>query len=90
MNSPTKESNMTDSVILDTTDGINFFRLCQLRGALKMEARGMMHSRMGKIRKPVALSLGMKANTKIEEVIAEVQKRIDNAIKEKEEAALAA
>ena len=57
------------AVVHDTPEAINFFQLCQYRGALKMEARGMYHSRLGKIRKPVALMLGMKPNTKIEAVI---------------------
>lgn len=67
------------AVVLDTPAAISFFQLCQLRGCLKMEAKGMSHSRMGKMRKPVALMMGMKPNSKIEDVIAEVQKRIDAA-----------
>lgn len=64
---------------LTTPEEISFFQLCQLRGCLKMEAKGMSHSRMGKLRKPVALMMGLKPNTKIEEVIAAVQAKIDAA-----------
>ena len=81
---------MSEAIILNTPEGIDFFRLCQLRGCLKMEARGLSHSRMGKLRKPVALMLGMKPNTKIEEVIEEIQKRIDAAHAAKEAERLAA
>ncbi len=78
------------AIVLDTPEAIDFFQLCQLRGCLKMEARGMRHSRMGKIRKPVAVMLGMKPNTKIEDVIAELQKRIEAAQAAKEAERLAA
>lgn len=81
---------MSEAIVLNTPEAIDFFRLCQLRGALKMEARGMYHSRLGKIRKPVALMLGMKANTKIEAVIEEIQKRIDAAQAAKEAEQIAA
>lgn len=62
---------------MTTPEQISRFQLLQLRGCLKMEAKGMRHSKLGKLRKPVALMLGMKPNTKIEEVIAEIQKRLD-------------
>jgi hypothetical protein len=62
---------------ISTPEGIEYFHLLQLRGCLKMEARGMSHSRLGKIRKPVAIMLGLKPNTKIEQVIEALQAKLD-------------
>lgn len=73
-----------NATVIGTPNGIEFFRLCQLRGALKMEARGMYHSRLGKIRKPVALEMGLKVNTKIEQVIEAVQAKINTAMAAKQ------
>ena len=70
---------MTNATVIDTPEGISFFQLCQLRGCLKMEKMGMRHSKMGKMRKPVAVMMGLKPNAKIEEVIAAVQAKIDAA-----------
>lgn len=62
---------------LTTPEQISRFQLLQLRGCLKMEARGMSHSKLGKLRKPVALMMGLKASAKIEDVIAAVQAKLD-------------
>ena len=32
---------MTDSIVFDTPEGISFFQLASLKGALKMECMGM-------------------------------------------------
>ena len=55
---------------------VNFFRLCQLRGALKMEKIGLK-GRAGALRPKIAAELGLKARDTYDTFIAEVQKRID-------------
>lgn len=62
---------------VETAQGIDLFRLCAIRGALKLEKLGMKHSRLGKIRKPVAIQMGLKPNADYDTVIKAVQDRID-------------
>ena len=52
------------------------FQLMAVRGALRMEKLGMKHSKLGKIRKPWAIKLGLKANASYDEVIAEIERRL--------------
>jgi hypothetical protein len=56
-------------------NGIAFFRLLQLRGAVKLEKVGIK-SRGGSVRKLAATECGMKPTTKIDDVIAELESRI--------------
>lgn len=63
------------STIICTGDGIAVFQLLAVRGALKLEKLGMK-SRGGSIRKGWALRLGLKANAKHDEVIAEINRRL--------------
>ena len=53
------------------------FQLMAVKGALRLEKLGMSHSRLGKIRKPWALKLGLKANASYDEVIATIDKRLE-------------
>ena len=62
---------------VETAQGIDLFRLCTIRGALKLEKLGMKHSRLGKIRKRVAIQMGLKPNADYDTVIKAVQDRID-------------
>lgn len=55
---------------------VSFFRLCQLRGALKMEKIGLK-GRGGALRPQIAAELGLKPRASYDDFIAEVQKRID-------------
>ena len=36
---------MSDSIMFNTPEGINFYRMASLKGALKLECLGMKHSR---------------------------------------------
>lgn len=61
--------------IICTGDGIAIFQLLAVRGALRLEKLGMKSSG-GSIRKGWALRLGLKANAKHDEVIAEIERRL--------------
>lgn len=67
---------MSDTIIINTPDGITFYRLAAQKGAIRLEKIGLRHSR-GSVRKVAALEYGLKPNAKHDEVIAEIQKRMD-------------
>lgn len=66
---------------------IEFFRLLQIRGMLKLEKVGMTHSSGLRIRPRVCRELGLKARDSYDKFIEEVQKRID-AMYDKEKSRL--
>ena len=61
-----------------TGDDIAIFQLLAVKGALKLEKLGMK-SRGGSIRKGWALRLGLKPGAKHDEVIAEIERRVEAA-----------
>lgn len=70
---------MSNGFIVTGKDGsgpMGLFQLMAVRGALRMEKLGMKHSKLGKIRKPWAIKLGLKANASYDEVIAEIERRL--------------
>ncbi len=75
---------MSNATVIATSPGMEYANLASLKGCLKMEARGMYHSRLGKIRKKVAVMMGLKPNTKIEQVIEAVQAKMDTLLAEKQ------
>lgn len=64
-----------------TGDHTRVYQLIAVKSALKLEKLGMRHSKLGSIRKPWALKLGLKANAKIDDVIAAVEKRLEEVSK---------
>jgi anion-transporting ArsA/GET3 family ATPase len=54
---------MNDAIILDTPSAISAFHLLSIKFALKMEARGMRHSR-GSVAKMVREMIGSKTKNK--------------------------
>lgn len=61
-----------------TGDDIAIFQLLAVKGALKLEKAGLK-SRGGSIRKGWALRLGLKPTAKHDEVIAEINRRVEAA-----------
>lgn len=61
-----------------TGEDIAIFQLLAVRGALKLEKAGLK-SRGGSIRKGWALRLGLKPGAKHDEVIAEINRRVEAA-----------
>lgn len=58
---------------------IQVYRLCALRGAVKLEAKGLQ--RRGKSAKSIAIQeLGLKRNATHEEVIAALQAKIEESV----------
>lgn len=72
----------TQPVVLNTPDHMVFYRLCQLRGVLKMEKVGLK-GRAGPVRPKIAAEFGLKPRASYDEFIAAVQKKIDEMISEK-------
>lgn len=68
-------------LIADTPEAIAVVQLATVKAALKLEKVGMRASRGRKLRKPWALKLGLKASASYDEVIAEIQKRLDAAVR---------
>lgn len=64
------------AIVFDTPASIRFYRLCSLRGMLRMESKGMK-SRGGALRPQIAEELGLKPRDSYDKFIKEVQKRID-------------
>lgn len=63
-------------MMLSTPIQIKHYRLLALKSALKMESIGLRHSRLGSLRKPTAIEMGLKPNAKIPEVIAALEVKI--------------
>ena len=57
--------------------GVTVFQLLAVKGAIKLEKLGMKHSSGKSIRKMWALQLGLKANAKHDEVIAAIEKKLE-------------
>lgn len=71
--------NNSAGVIVTGKDGsgpMGLFQMMAVRSALRLEKLGMSHSKLGKIRKPWAIKMGLKPNAKIDEVIAKIDERI--------------
>lgn len=84
MNAPSTPSTPStcDAVQILTEDWqIELARLASAKAAIKLEAVGMRHSRLGSLRKRWAVHLGLKPNTRHDLVIAAIQVKM-NAIKE--------
>lgn len=63
--------------VVSGEQGPRLFQLHAVKGALKLEKLGMRHSKVGSVRKAWALHFGMKANSKIDDVIARVEQEIE-------------
>jgi hypothetical protein len=63
-------------MLADTPEKIQFFRLCVLRGALRLEAAGM--KKRGPSALSIAKGMGFKAKT-AKEMLALIQAEIDKA-----------
>lgn len=62
---------------IETEREYEIFRLACIKGMLKLEKLGMRHSRLGKIRKPVAIQMGLKPTSDYDTVIKAVQDQLD-------------
>lgn len=63
-------------IIIDNPEGIAYARLASCKGAVKLEKVGLK-SRGGSVRKMIAVEMGMKATATHDDVIAEIQRRMD-------------
>lgn len=72
----TIEQTPHGAIIVTGADDIARVQLIAVRGALRLEARGMK-SRGGSIRKGWAVRLGLKPTAKHDEVIAEINRRLE-------------
>lgn len=72
---------------LTTKSEIEYFQLASLKGALKLESKGMTHSGMrGKKLRPMwAETLGLKPRDSYEKFIEVVQGKMDEMLKAKQE-----
>lgn len=59
-----------------TGAGVEVFQLLAAKSAIKLESLGMKHSR-GSVRKSWAIHLGLKQNAKHAEVIAAIEKKLE-------------
>lgn len=69
---------MTEAMVFDTPEGIEYFRLASLKGMVKMEKVGMK----GRVNATAAArkQLGLKARAPHDEVIAAIQARMDELL----------
>jgi len=67
---------MSNGFVVTGENGPRLFQLHAVKGALKLEKIGLRHSKVRSVRKAWALHFGMKANTKIDDVIARVEEEI--------------
>jgi hypothetical protein len=70
---------MSNGFIVTGKDGsgpMGLVQLAAVKGALRLEKLGMKHSKLGKIRKPWAVKLGLKPSASYDEVIAEIERRL--------------
>ena len=65
------------------TEEIEFFRLLQIRGMLKLEKAGMTHSSGLRIRPKINKELGLKPRDSYDEFIEAIQAKIDEHIEKK-------
>ena len=74
---------MSDKLLIAKTPvEINFWHLCSLRGALRLEKLGM--KRRGRSALSIAKQeFGLKKTAKIDDALAAVQAEIDHQMKEK-------
>ena len=79
---------MNEAIIADTPHAISYFQLATVKGALKLESKGMRHSRLGTIRKGWAIRLGLKPSTKYPELIAHIEGLLAKMLEEKRSGAV--
>lgn len=65
-----------NAIVCDTPESIYHYRLCALKGALKLEAKGLRHSKLGSVRKIVCKELGLKPSTKAPKVLESLEAKI--------------
>lgn len=75
---------MEKPLVFDTPESINFFRLCSLRGMLKLEKIGMK-TRGGALRPRIAAEFGLKPRDSHDKFIAKIQSLIDEAHERKQD-----
>ena len=72
---------MDKAIVFDTPQGIDFFRMASLKGALKMECLGM--TRRGRSAYAVCKEqYGLKGNK--QKVLAQMEAMVEEAIKNKD------
>lgn len=67
---------------LEKCSPVEIARLIALKGAVRLEATGMKHSSGRSMRKVAAQLLGMRVNTKHDDVIGALSKEIDKRLKQ--------
>lgn len=70
---------MTESMVFDTPESIEYFRLASLKGRVKLEKVGM-RGRGGQVTPIMRKEFGLKARASHDEVIAAIQKRMDELL----------
>jgi len=53
---------MENSIVIDTPEGTNLYRMCVLRGALKLEIQGLRMSRGPTVYSRIKREFGLKGN----------------------------
>ncbi len=69
--------------VVDTPEGIHFYRLLSLRGRLRMEMRGL-RGKGRSVASVVKEMFGLKKGCRNEKALARLEEEIKNLIKEKE------
>jgi hypothetical protein len=70
------ESPMDEPVIINTPEGIKYVQMAAAKGAIRLEKLGMRHSKIGSVKNAWAKHLGMRPRATHDEVIAELEKRM--------------
>ena len=65
-----------EAIIINTTDGIAFARLASMKGAVKLESKGMKMSRGLNVTAMARKELGLKARAPHAEVIAALEAKM--------------
>ena len=64
------------SIMVNTPEGITYYRLAAMKGAIKLEARGMKMSRGVNVTAMARKELGLKARAPHAEVIAALEAKL--------------
>lgn len=75
---PTAKDNTmsNESIMINTPDGIAFYRLASMKSAVKLESKGMKMSRGRSITPMARKEFGLKARAPHSEVIAAIEAKM--------------
>lgn len=68
---------MDKAIVVNTPDGIEYFRLASVRGMVNLESKGLKASRGVNVTAMMRREFGLKPRAPHSEVIAAIEKRMD-------------